>query len=427
MNAETAYADTSADSRLTRVLFPLIPGSPEKMVQFLFWHSICLTATTPLSRMLKTSWDGKLIVQSILNLLGIPHLVMGRPAEDSCLKYPESDKIDRAFGPHAFFGLLWIVAAYMHICQKHDGVPKRVLGHVATAAFVLHMAFAAQTLIIDPMEHHPLNWMFLLSDLTVSSAFFALGMEAIAKRNAIDYHIATQGCHGEMLYLQHRRRRDHPDGCSDHAPLRNGTFVLPTDQWRDCYFLCLPLFSKDDGNQNIDRLLPWIVLKGSRRCGFLEDVQIAGFLMIGMVAISIGLFIFIGFEKIEESLEVILSPFGKRSVAILVPLIVGIWTFRNPGSPVLKKLREDGHGSSSSLTGMKQEGCRSEGVSCVALCQRSQSLRFSSDCGVVHSLQLQRPRSRRFLSDDFSVPGAFQSDGGVAQIRHRVFALCRDL
>jgi hypothetical protein len=119
----------------------MLPKTRESMVALLFWHSILMTFTTPLSRVFKKSWDGKLVHATILNFLGIPQCILGRPAEDSYLKYPPSPKTDSAFLPHAVCGLLWILAAYLHIChsrQLYKVIGICVLAYFATLAFVLH-------------------------------------------------------------------------------------------------------------------------------------------------------------------------------------------------------------------------------------------------------------------------------------------------
>lgn len=205
VSQETSSEDTTtktssnrnSPSTFSNLFFPVVPKNETSFVQFLFWHSIVLTSTTPLSRFFKNSWDGKLIIPTILNYFGIPQVLMGRPAIDTYLAYDPSPKTDRAFGPHAFFGLLWIVTAYLHICCRHrfqTKASKRMTGIFAVFAFIGHQVCSALCLVINPMNQHVVPWTMLMTNCSVSTGYFLLGMYALEQKNMEAHKDAMTRC-----------------------------------------------------------------------------------------------------------------------------------------------------------------------------------------------------------------------------------------
>lgn len=170
------------------VLFPVIPKSFVQFTKFLFWHSIITTSTTPLSRLLsKTkSWYGKLIIPTILNFLGISNMIFGYQLNDTYLAYPLNETTDRAFGPHASFGMLWLFMSYLHICHSHTlqkYIHCKTFARLTSVSFICHMGFSVRSLWIDPMEHHPIIKVFLLDSVIQALGEFVSGVKAAAINN----------------------------------------------------------------------------------------------------------------------------------------------------------------------------------------------------------------------------------------------------
>ena len=91
-------------------------GSTASEWTVLFWHSIAMTATTPLWRVLTGRWWGSNTPQLLLAWLGVPISPwVGYPWVGAAVGdiYPDPKKttkpFDAAFGPHVTCGLLWLL------------------------------------------------------------------------------------------------------------------------------------------------------------------------------------------------------------------------------------------------------------------------------------------------------------------------------
>ena len=331
---------TSASS-LSNYLFPIIPNSEESFVNFLFWHSILLTCTTPLSRMYKDSWDGKLILKTILNYTGIPQFILGRQLVDTYLAYAPSAKTDRAFGPHAFFGLMWLVAAYLHICHRRrfqSKFSKRALGMFALVAFLGHQTCSLRCLIINPMNQHVLNWLMLMSNCSVSTGYFLLGMYALVKKDQNAHKDAMMRC---FLYSI--------EGAGTIRTVGSIMFefgvgpLICQSKFGGCAARCA--FSY------FHRLI-WIRALTLYYTGVYAKMQggngdswkmyksyISSFTIL--IACFLSVFIIAGEEGALDLFEIVLSPYGSQGVAILCALAVCVSTVLYPDSPRLAKLIND--------------------------------------------------------------------------------------
>ena len=184
---------------LNNLISPVIPKTTKNFVHFLFWHSIVMTMTTPLSRLLsKTeSWYGKLIIPTIMNSLGLSKLIFGHTLNDVYLAYPNSASIDRAFVPHAFFGMLWLIMAYLHIChsktlQKY--IERKKLAYLASISFLSHIICSVRCLWLDPMKHHPLPRVLLLSSAISATESFITGVREARNGNLKGHETAMMNC-----------------------------------------------------------------------------------------------------------------------------------------------------------------------------------------------------------------------------------------
>ena len=317
-----------------------IPNTPESMVSFLFWHSMVMTCTTPLSRAFQKSWDGKLVHVTIMNYLGISQTILGRPAEDAYLKYPPSPKTNSAFLPHAICGLLWILAAYLHICHSRrlsKVVSKRKLASFASLAFLLHMACSVRALILDPMHHHALPWTMLLSNLTVSTAYFVLGIWAVTKREMSAHKDAMMKCFlysiegagtirtvGAILHLLEMG----PTMCQQaHGGLASDC-VFPYVQRligiRMLTLFYLGVYAKipNFAETTFQAAEAWKAYKLQAAWNFVLNICIVSFFSV--------------LNNPEALLTLVLSPYGNRGVGILITLVVGVITVTNPDSPALR-------------------------------------------------------------------------------------------
>jgi len=329
-NSKTSNA-TSAKS----TLFPVIPKSAESFVAFLFWHSMFLTSTTPLSRMISKSWDGKLIIPTILNAVGIPQLLLGRPAIDTYLAYAPSPKTDRAFGPHAFFGLIWLIAAYMHICHRRrfqSKTGKRALGMFTVLAFLGHQICSFRCLIINPMNQHVLPWMMLLTNVTVATGYFILGMYALVKKDIKAHKAAMMRC---FLYSIEGAGTIRTVGAIMHLFGLGPTFCQQLVG--GCAAQCV--FSY------VHRLI-WIRLLTVYYNGIYAKIRgdeksWASFKnnTIFVVALSAFLMAFFIFaDEPEQFFDSIFAPNGNRTIAVVVAFSVCLVTILNPDDALLLNL-----------------------------------------------------------------------------------------
>jgi len=333
-HTKTKHVPTTSFFQYTvSMAFPIIPTSRESFVSFLFWHSIVMTAGTPLSRIFTKSWDGKLPISTVMNFLGISQYVMGKTAQETYLKYPPSPKTDRAFGPHALFGFLWIFAAYLHICHARKlqaAAAKRGLALFTTLAFMLHMGCSLNCLIIDQMEHHPLNWVFLFSNITVSSAYFVLGVYAAIKRDVDAHKDAMIIC---FLYSIEGAGTIRTVGSILHLFNMGPTFCQQVHGGlaTACVF---PYVQRLIGIRLLTTYYHGVYAKMR---GDMDTWKM--FKMQAASTISVGLSVILFFclvDNADEMLEAALSPSEGKSICVFISLFIGVLTLAQPDSPQLR-------------------------------------------------------------------------------------------
>jgi uncharacterized membrane protein len=170
-------------------LFPIVPRSPERFVHFLFWHSLLLTASTPLARIVRGQWMGVFTIESILFLFGLATRP-GTRYPDTYLIYPQYAALDRGFSQHAFFGLLWLSMAFVQmaiLARRHERAHK-VFGYVIQVAFIGHLASAVSLLLTNTEQHPWVTKLVLLSPVTLSATFMLLGIGSI-RRGEVSRHV----------------------------------------------------------------------------------------------------------------------------------------------------------------------------------------------------------------------------------------------
>lgn len=119
----------------------------------------------------------------MLNKMGL--LSRDIPHGDSAFVYRTTSSIDRSFGLHAFFGLLWICVAFAQIVpiQSFSLARHRQFGIFALLSFVGHMSASINNVISDEAEHHPMSKMMLLSSVCLSIVHMARSIFQITKRD----------------------------------------------------------------------------------------------------------------------------------------------------------------------------------------------------------------------------------------------------
>jgi len=110
---------------------------------------------------------------------------------DTVFVYEKSPTVDKAFGLHAFFGMLWLLCAYLQMGPIVYRSKKwhRVFGSFALAAFMGHIFASLNNLLVDEAKHHPFAKMMLLSPVVMSVTYFTRSMMFIKngdKENHID-------------------------------------------------------------------------------------------------------------------------------------------------------------------------------------------------------------------------------------------------
>ncbi len=176
--------------KLEPILFPVVPKSPSGFVSFLFWHSILLTASTPLARIFRGQWMGIFTVESILSVFGLETRSGVYPYPDTYLIYPQNRTLDVGFSFHAFFGLLWLLMVFVQMVPLATKFQRghKIFGYLIQFSFVGHLAAAVSLLLIDTQHHHWLPKFMLMSPVLSSITYMFLGIQSI-RRGDVSKHI----------------------------------------------------------------------------------------------------------------------------------------------------------------------------------------------------------------------------------------------
>jgi hypothetical protein len=162
-------------------------SSTAGFVSFVFWHSLVFTATTPLARLFRGRWMGVSSTQWVLNRLGLGWLTLrsGMAHDDSLFIYNTTKTVDKAFGLHAFFGLLWLISAYLQMgpIQVRSKALHRKFGYFASFALIGHILASLNNLYMDEAKHQPMAKMMLLSPVFLTITYFARSAVAIKNRD----------------------------------------------------------------------------------------------------------------------------------------------------------------------------------------------------------------------------------------------------
>jgi len=166
----------------------IVPHTKDRLIKFLFWHSMFFTLSTPIMRGVRGTW---LYVASVPTALG---------REDGIFEAypPTTERLDRAWIPHAFFGLLWLCFGAFQMINFDYSSPNlhKHMGKVATLVFLGHMAAAAYNLYTDALNHTWVNKVLLSVDLYDGFYYMVRGlMDIYGKKN--DWRVA----HKDHMFL----------------------------------------------------------------------------------------------------------------------------------------------------------------------------------------------------------------------------------
>ena len=141
-------------------LFPVVPKNLDSFLLYLLLNSLLLTISTPMTRIFRGRWMGY--------------------ADEA-----DSPGIDRAFGLHAFFGLLWVLSCYLQMgpIRNMSVWLHQRFGYLAITAFVCHMLASFNTLIFDEAQHQPLAKVMLGNVVLVSSTYMVLAIKAVKNKD----------------------------------------------------------------------------------------------------------------------------------------------------------------------------------------------------------------------------------------------------
>lgn len=192
------------DSFVTRVYWPFIepvlfpffifPKKLTWLTNFVFWHSFLLTAGTPLARIFRGHWMGVSSPQWLFNKIGLGALTEpeGLVHHDSLFVYKATPTVDKAFGLHAFFAILWLVSGYLQMgpIRVRSTAAHRRFGYFALMAFIGHMAGCLNNLFVDEAQHQTVAKMMLLSPVFLSITYFIRSFVSI-KQKDIESHKDT--------------------------------------------------------------------------------------------------------------------------------------------------------------------------------------------------------------------------------------------
>lgn len=197
--------------RVHPYLFPWVPRSVEQLVSILFWHSILLTSTTPLFRILNGHWRGESSLYYAISLtcptwlveyfleIGFIHpgIDYARDGEVPIPGGAPVQGIDLGFALHAGAALTWLVCAYIQMVHT----PKkwsvhRYFGYVAAFSFCTHVAASCFNLYMDVVQHKPLPRIML-----AISSISSLGYLVRAIRVAVQKQPGWRNAHKDLMVL----------------------------------------------------------------------------------------------------------------------------------------------------------------------------------------------------------------------------------
>ena len=202
---------------IKKIIFPVVPKNVESFVTYLFWHSLFLTASTPLARIVRGRWMGVASLQTLVNqvpFLPKTNATIYGDAEFVYKSEEDSPGIDAHFGLHAGFGILWLLVAFAQMgpLRRLSLVVHRKFGLVAILVFCGHMLASLNNLIFDEAKHHWINRTELGSLTFVSTAYMLLSMKAIWNGRISDhqdyavrcflYSIEGAGTIRQVAYIQ---------------------------------------------------------------------------------------------------------------------------------------------------------------------------------------------------------------------------------
>ena len=188
------------------LVFPIVPKTLGRFVTCLFWHSLFMTVATPLARIVYGRWTavgllvflfpGSAMVNGNDDRIKKHHQLTpnysnttAEPEYPDVLFYRQTSGIDKAFGLHAAFGLLWLTVGCLQIgpVRRHSLSWHRNFGYFALATFICHLGASINNLIYDHLKHHYLNRVGLGSVTTLSATYMVLAFAA-ARRHNFQHH-----------------------------------------------------------------------------------------------------------------------------------------------------------------------------------------------------------------------------------------------
>jgi hypothetical protein len=182
--------------------FPSWPETTRDVVDLCFWHSLLMTATTPLFRMMHQHWRGENPLFSVVKLLASSDTMVFLEKKGWVIRgldyAAEGDLIpdvgpmvgiDIAFALHSGFSLLWMVVAYVQIrdasrmhSDKKYALRHKYFGYFSAVSFALHVFGAANTVNTDTVRHTALPKLILLLSLSNTVVKFAIAIGLARQR-----------------------------------------------------------------------------------------------------------------------------------------------------------------------------------------------------------------------------------------------------
>jgi hypothetical protein len=202
MNLSKRTQDTIMD-----VVFPYVPETFRGLISLIFWHSLLLTSSTPLFRVMNDRWRSDLTLYTLTELFA-PAWV--QETMEQCgiidigggvLEYPmDGDMVpgtnsvqgtDKSFGPHAFLGLLWLLVSYFQLIHAKRVRPKMhtYFGYLSVLVFLGHVAAALHSIYVDVVLHTALAKTILVLTLISSGKYMVISIVvAIRKEEGWEQH-----------------------------------------------------------------------------------------------------------------------------------------------------------------------------------------------------------------------------------------------
>jgi len=154
----------------------MTPKTTDDLIFCLFVHSLIMTMSTPIARILDGFWTQTDTVTEILRRFGINTGFKKQGYETSRFQ-------DGNIMMHATCGITWLsLGTFQMTTLRRYMNAHRTFGYIAALALVAHLGTACTLLFADTLRHSLMNKLALAMDLLVPIRYAWTGMDAVIRK-----------------------------------------------------------------------------------------------------------------------------------------------------------------------------------------------------------------------------------------------------